>query len=70
MAKAKYCKKYFEEHKCNSRKQWQIINELLNGQKNNVRVSKLIKEKGQVISNASEIAENFNDYFANIASNL
>ena len=30
-------------------------------------VSKLIDERGKVISNASEIAENFNDYFANIA---
>ena len=70
LAKAKYRKKYFEEHKDNARKQWQMINELLNRQKKNVRVSKLIDEKGKISNTASEISENFNDYFANIASNL
>ena len=70
LAKSKYRKKYFEEHKDNSRKQWQMINELLNRQKKNVRVSRLIDDKGKIVNTAPEIAENFNDYFANIASNL
>ena len=70
LAKAKYRKKYFEEHKDNSRKQWQMINELLNRKKKNVQVSKLIDGEGKILNSASEIAENFNEYFANIASNL
>ena len=70
LAKAKYRKKYFEDHKDNSRKQWQMINELLNRKKKNVQVSKLIDGEGKILNSASEIAENFNEYFANIASNL
>ena len=70
VAKLRYRKKYFDDYKDNSRKQWQMINELLNRRKSNIRVSKLIDENGKVSNTPVDIAENFNEYFANIASNL
>ena len=70
IAKLRYRKKYFDDYKDNSRKQWQMINELLNRRKSNIRVNKLIDKDGKVHNTPTAIAENFNEYFANIASNL
>ena len=70
IAKLRYRKKYFDDYKDNSRKQWQMINELLNRHKSNIRVNKLIDKDGKVHNTPTAIAENFNEYFANIASNL
>ena len=42
IAKLRYRKKYFDDYKDNSRKQWQMMNELLNRRKSNIRVNKLI----------------------------
>ena len=47
-----------------------MINELLNRRKSNIRVNKLIDNNGKVHNTPTAIAENFNKYFANIASNL
>ena len=69
-AKAKYYKKYFDEHKENSKKQWQMINNLLGRNNTAKSINRLIDKKGDVINTSTAIAENFNDYFANIASNL
>jgi len=69
-AKRRYYKKYFDEHSDNSRKQWQMINSVLNRTKKNTGINKLVDENGNVASNSSEIAEKFNDYFSNIASDL
>ena len=58
-------KKYFDEHRENSKKQWQII------RKNNSKsIKKLIDPNGTVTNTPSKIAENFNNFFANIAGNL
>ena len=70
IAKQSYRKKYFDDYKDNSRKQWQMINELLNKRKSNIRVNKLIDKNGKVHNTPTAIAEDFNEYFANIASNL
>ena len=70
IAKLRYRKKYFDDYKDNSRKQWQMINELLNRRKGNIRVNKLMDKDGKVHNTPTAIAENFNEYFANIASNL
>ena len=64
IAELSYRKKYFDGYKDNSRKQWQMINELLNRQKSNNRVNKLIDKNGKVSNMPADIAENFN---ANIA---
>ena len=69
-AKAKYNKDYFEKHKDNSRKQWQLINNLMNRSKKKVGIKKLIDNNGNIINTPNAIAESFNDYFANVASNL
>ena len=55
VAKLRYRKKYFDDYKDNSRKQWQMINELLNRRKSNIRVSKLIDENGKVSNTAINI---------------
>ena len=71
LAKSKYHKSYFEKYKENSRKQWQMINSLLNRNKNGkTKINKLVNENGDTISNSEEISENFNKYFCNIATNL
>ena len=69
-AKAKYNKDYFEKYKDNSKKQWQQINNLLNRGNKKVGVKRLIDNNGNIINTPSAIAESFNDYFSNIASNL
>ena len=70
LAKGKYYKKYFEEYKDNSRKQWEMINTLLNRRKKRVHIKKLIDKKGNIVDTPTAIANNFNNYFANIAANL
>ena len=70
MAKSKYHEKYFEQYKDNSKKQWQLINSLLNRKNKKSGVSKLVDSSGEVTNTPLGIAEKFNKYFANIASNL
>ena len=71
IAKAKYYKSYFEKYKDNSRKQWQVINGLLNRKKcGNNKIHKLISESGEIKNSAVEISDCFNKYFSNIASTL
>lgn len=71
IAKSKYHKSYFEKYKDNSRKQWQMINGLLNrNKKGSSMINKVLDPEGNCITNGDKIAENFNEYFCNIASNL
>ena len=70
LAKNKYYKKYFDQHKDNSKKQWQLINGLLNRSVKKINVTKLHDSNGNIINTPLAIAEKFNDYFTNIASNL
>ena len=69
-AKNRYYTKYFDDHSENSRKQWQMINSLLNRKRKRSGVDKLVDKDGSVASTASEIGNKFNEYFTNIASNL
>ena len=70
IAKNKYYVKYFDQYKSNSKKQWEMINSLLNRKRKKSGINKLIDSNGEIINTPSAIAENFNEYFANIASNL
>ena len=71
IAKEKYHKAYFEKHKQSSRKQWQMINGLLNrNKKGSLRINNLVDSEGTTITKSDEISESFNKYFCNIASNL
>ena len=69
-AKNKYYSDYFKEHKSNSRKQWQMINSLLNRNRKKVAVTKLIDSDGTVVNTPIDIAENFNKFFADVATKL
>ena len=70
MAKKNYYKQFFEEHSENSKKQWQVINGLLNRNAKYSGSIKLKDENGNVISHNPDVAARFNDYFSNIASNI
>ena len=70
LAKSKYYKKYFDNHKDNSKKQWEMINSLLNRKGKKSGVTKLQDSDGEIINTPLAMAEKFNEYFSNIASNL
>ena len=70
LAKNKYYTAYFKEHHGNSKKQWQIINSLLNRGKKKGPTIKLLSADGTVLSAPKDIANRFNDYFCGIASSL
>jgi exonuclease III len=70
LAKSKYYSKFFQQHKDNSKKQWQMINSLLNRSTKKRDISKLIDNEGNVTNTPVAMAERFNEYFANIATNL
>ena len=70
LAKKKYYTAYFKEHYANSKKQWQIINTLLNRSKKKNPTNKLISADGTVLTAPKDIANRFNDYFCGIASSL
>ena len=71
LAKAKYYKRFFDEHSENSKKQWQMINGLLNRNcKHTNGPIKLKDEHGNILSTHSDVAARFNEYFSNIASNI
>lgn len=69
-AKKKYYHSYFEQYKHDSRKQWSMINNLINRRKNHSPITKLIDANGKSESSPQKIAETFNDYFVNIASEI
>ena len=70
LAKKKYYGKYFEQYKSDSRKQWSMLNLLLNRKKKSSSIKKLIDADGNTISSPTQMAETFNSYFVNIAHNL
>ena len=70
LAKRKYYKKYFEQHSSNSKKQWQMINSLLNRNTRKSAAIKLRDEAGNIVENSTQVAEKFNNYFCNIAEKL
>ena len=69
-AKKKYYNKFFVQHKENSKKQWQMINGLLNRNSAKTGPIKLSDDDGNMISTPSAVAEKFNDYFSNIAPKI
>ena len=70
IAKIRYRKSYFERHKDDSKKQWQMINELLNRKTKNSPINKLTDCDGNTTNTPATMANSFNNYFSNIASNL
>ena len=69
-AKHDYYTKYFKMHQNDSRKQWTMINQILNRKKKfSERITKLVVD-GKVLTNTADITEAFNNYFTNIAKDL
>ena len=62
LAKNKYYESFFEKHSNNSRKQWQMLNSLLNRQRPKNSKIKLKDENGAVTSKPTDVAEKFNTY--------
>ena len=70
LAKKKFYNKYFENHNSNSKKQWRMINSLLNRHVRRSEKLKLKDANGNIISSPLHVAENFNNFFAGIAKKL
>ena len=69
-AKHDYYTKYFKMHENDSRKQWSMINQILNRKmKSRERITKLVID-GKVLSNTTDITEAFNNYFSNVAKTM
>ena len=70
LAKFRHYKNYFETYSNDSRKQWQMINQLLHRKvKTKAAISK-ITVNGESLTNSDEIASAFNSFFCNIAQKL
>ena len=57
-AKSKYHEKYFNEHKSNSKKQWEMINKLLGRKYQKKNISKLIDDNGNITNDLKVISKN------------
>ena len=68
-AKLKYYTSYFKQHADDSRKQWQMINQLINKSKRKISINKLILDDKEITS-PNAISDSFNKYFCNIAAKL
>ena len=71
LAKRNYCHSILNEHKDNSQKVWQVVNELA-FTKNRTRLlpSKLVTSNGHTVTDEETIAEEFNCYFVNIGKSM
>ena len=69
-AKQRYFDQIFTAYKNDMKKTWKTINETLNRNKKNSNVASIFYHNGNVLSNAKDIANACNVYFANIGKNL
>ena len=69
-AKSKYYKKQFEKYKDCSKRQWTIINDLLNRKTKNLSPIKVKDKNGNLLNSNNDVANEFNNYFSGIASNI
>ena len=70
LAKENYYKKLFVKHQDCSKKQWQIINGLLNRGKKTADHIRLKDTDGSIVSSEKAVADRFNGYFSSIAANI
>ena len=68
-AKKRFLLQQFDQNKSNPRKTWEVINSLLTKTKSKYSPTR-IQVNDNVLDSTSQIAENFNNYFCNIADNL
>ena len=70
LAKQKYYTNLFNKYSDCSKKQWQIINSLMNRSNAKKSQIKLKDSYGNIEKNPQNVAEKFNEYFTTIADNL
>ena len=70
LAKERYYKKQFEKYQDCSKKQWEIINGLLNRKRRGSDQVRLKDTDGTILSTNSAVAEKFNGYFSSIAATI
>ena len=70
-SKQTYYQRYFEQNKKDSKTIWQGIHEIISSRKNknNSNVSAIISDDN-TITDPIEIAQNFNNFFTSIVTNL
>ena len=68
-AKNKYYSDYFQQHKHSSRKQWEMINTLLNRKRKKTSITKLTGTNGGVINTPRDIVEKFNNILVKLRRN-
>ena len=71
MAKRNYYHSVLNEHKGNSQKVWQVVNELaFTKNRTKLLLSKLVTSNGHTVTDEAAIAEEFNSYFVNIGKSM
>ena len=70
IAKKNFYSDYFKKHQSDSKRQWEMINSLLNRNNKRAKIDKIRDCDGNVATSPQVIADKFNDYFANIAKKL
>ena len=70
LAKRRYYSAYFKKYSNDSRKQWQMVNNLLNRKTKKKTSIKNLQYKNENFTDPQEIANKFNEYFCNIAQEL
>ena len=69
-AKNEYYTSYFKKYSHDSRKQWSMINKILNRKRKSKNTVNKLLVNGEILNDTSDIAEAFNEYFVNVAQNL
>ena len=70
LAKKRFYSDFFDKHQTDSKRQWEMINTLINRKIKSNKIDKIRDSDGNVATSPKVIAEKFNNYFANIAENL
>ena len=68
-AKENYFKRAFFENKCNSKKTWNIINDLTSKNRKSSHIHE-VDLNGNLINDSNKIADAFNEHFSNIGPKL
>ena len=70
LAKKRFYKNYFSRYSNDGRKQWDMINQLLNRKRKGNNTIKKLLYNDQIVTNPQHIADSFNEFFCNIAQKL
>ena len=63
-------KKKFKDFSCNIKKTWDTIRELLGRKKHKIDIPDFFRLNGQTLIGSKNIAQSFNNFFANIGPEL